>query len=249
MIPGEKRTAASTGRRLARHRALSDISRVGILDELRRAETPLDALQLAERVGLHHNTVRSHLEILLKAGLVTGETEKRDAPGRPRVVYRPTPGSSALDEPGGFRLLAHILASYLAASAPDPAASATEAGQAWGRYLVERPAPFAKVSSEAALQRIVQLFDELGFDPELAREQPQRHIHLHRCPFEDLATTHPEVTCSVHLGLIRGALSEMGAPVEGTHLDRFVTPSLCIAHFRDRGEERRRASAGAGAQP
>jgi hypothetical protein len=41
----------------------------------------------------------------------------------------------------------------------------------------------------------------------------------------------------VHLGLIRGALAEMGAPVEGTRLDRFVEPSLCVAHFAGREGE------------
>lgn len=244
MSHGERPSRAPSEQSLAVHRALSDVSRVGILEELRGAGKPLDVAELASRVGLHHNTVRSHLDVLMRAGLVSGETEKRELPGRPRVVYRPTSPSS--EEGGdGFRLLAHILTSYLAGSASDPDAEAREAGGIWGRYLIERPAPFAKLSPREALTRLGELLARLGFAPELDDRLPDRRILLHHCPFEDLATSHPEVTCGVHLGLIRGALAEMGAPVEGTRLDRFVEPSLCIAHFQAREEEAVPAGSGA----
>lgn len=236
MSHGERPSGAPSERSLTVHRALSDVSRVGILDELRGAGKPLDVAELASRVGLHHNTVRSHLDVLMRAGLVSGETERRELPGRPRVVYRP---SSPNNEEGGdgFRLLAHILTSYLAGSAADPDAEAREAGRIWGRYLIERPAPFAKLSPRESLNRLTGLLSRLGFSPELDDTVPDRRILLHHCPFEDLATTHPEVTCGVHLGLVRGALAEMGAPVEGTRLDRFVEPSLCIAHFQAREDQ------------
>lgn len=233
MSEGESGSTAISERSLAVHRALSDLSRVGILEALRRAGTPLDVGQLAQQVGLHHNTVRSHLDVLLRAGLITGETERRELPGRPRVVYRPAP-PAASQEGDGFRLLAQILTTYLAGSAADPEAEAAEAGQMWGRYLIERPKPFERITPKEALSRVNALLSRLGFVPEPVDEANDRRILLHRCPFQDLAVTHPEITCSVHLGLIRGALAEMGAPVEGTRLDRFVEPSLCVAHFMTR---------------
>lgn len=233
MIHGESGSGAVSERSLAVHRALSDASRVGILEELRRSGAPLDVGQLAERVGLHHNTVRSHLDLLMRAGLVSGETEKRELPGRPRVVYRPT-SPVAEEEGDGFRLLAHILTSYLAGSAADPEAEAAEAGGIWGRYLIERPRPFARITPKEALTRVNDLLSRLGFAPEIVDDATDRRILLHRCPFQDLAVSHPEITCSVHLGLMRGALAEMGAPLQGTRLDRFVEPSLCVAHFEAR---------------
>ena len=242
-MPSGKNLAKLDERARTAHRALSDASRVAIMSELQRAG-PLDVSQLADRVGLHHNTVRSHLEILLNAGLISGETEKRDGPGRPRMVYRQEAVQATGEGLTGFRLLAHILASYLAGASPDPEAAAVEAGDAWGRYLVDRPAPFGRVSPDAALERTARLFEVLGFEPELVGGVSEPRLLLHRCPFRDLAMTHPEITCSVHLGLIRGALAEMEAPVEGTRLDRFVEPSLCIAHFR----KRERGEAGAGSR-
>jgi predicted ArsR family transcriptional regulator len=207
MRGGEIGQASPPDRDLAGHRALADGSRVRILEELQRAETPLDAAELAGRVGLHHNTVRSHLQLLARAGLITAEPEWRDGPGRRRVVYRTAPEPSP-EQSGGFRLLAYILASYLAGSSSDPQAAAVEAGRAWGRYLADRPEPFAKTSSQEALERITSLFERLGFQPELVDVAEQSRMLLHRCPFLDLAKTHPEVACSVHLGLIRGALAD-----------------------------------------
>jgi predicted ArsR family transcriptional regulator len=69
------------------HRALGDASRARILAVLHEAGAPLDARELAERVGLHSNTVRSHLGVLAEVGLVSAKAEERARPGRPRVVY------------------------------------------------------------------------------------------------------------------------------------------------------------------
>lgn len=237
MRGGEIPEASTRDQDLAAHRALADGSRVRILDELRRAEGPLDAAELAARLGLHHNTVRSHLHVLSRAGLITGEPERRGGPGRRRVVYRTAP-QVVPEESGGFRLLASILTSYLAGSSPDPEAAAVEAGRAWGRFLADRPAPFAKTSPHEAMGRITDLFERLGFDPEQVDEPKGSRMLLHHCPFFDLAKTHPEVTCSVHLGLIRGALAEMDAPLEVTDLEPFVKPSLCVAGFRSHLETR-----------
>jgi len=220
------------------HRALAEVSRVRILEELRTAGEPRAASEIAEHLGLHPNTVRSHLDILQKAGLVKGGPEKRTTVGRPRITYEPVAGAMPGDELAGYRLLAHILTSYLAGSSPEPEVAAIEAGQAWGRYLVERPAPYAKVSSEQALRRLVRLFDDLGFAPELVKGGGEEdRMLLHRCPFGDLPTIHPEITCSVHLGLMRGAFAELKAPVKATYLQPFVEPSLCVAHLSSAATE------------
>ena len=43
-------------------KALGDDTRFGIYRELTLSPTPLSASEMAERVGLHANTVRPHLE-------------------------------------------------------------------------------------------------------------------------------------------------------------------------------------------
>src|SRR5205807_1546833 len=73
-----------------RHHVLGAASRARILEVLRATPGGLDARQTAIQVGLHHNTVRSHLELLAQAGLATKRAEERSAPGRPRVVFEAT---------------------------------------------------------------------------------------------------------------------------------------------------------------
>lgn len=212
------------------HRALGAESRVRILEVLRASPQGLDASQVAERVGLHHNTVRSHLALLLEAGLVTRRAEERSQPGRPRAIFEAA-GEEHLLDGSGYRLLAQILASHLAGSVGDPAAAAEELGRSWGSYLIERPAPFERVSRQEAMERILGLFAELGFRPELGSDEVGDRMLLHRCPYREVAEARPEIACSVHLGLMRGALAELDAPVVATELLPFVEPSLCVARL------------------
>jgi predicted ArsR family transcriptional regulator len=76
-------TAADT----ARHRALAEPKRAGIVAELEQAPDGLGASELGRRLGLHENTVRWHLGILMDAGLVRSGREPRETPGRPRILY------------------------------------------------------------------------------------------------------------------------------------------------------------------
>lgn len=206
-----------------RHRALAEPSRARILETLSLAGEPLDAAQLAERVGLHPNTVRWHLGVLADAALVTSRAEPRTRPGRPRIVFSPAKEPEGRED---YRLLAAILAGSLAGTA-EGIAAAEQAGDAWGRFLVERPPPFRRMTDDDAADRVVELLDEHGFEP----ERENGDVLMHRCPFRDLAEEHGDVVCSVHLGLIRGALAEINAPVTATRLEPFVEPSLCRARL------------------
>ena len=213
------------------HRALSDESRVRILEILHEAEAPLDAQELAQRVGLHVNTVRAHLDVLIEVGLASTRLEERSRPGRPRMLYRANPGAPHEGEPTGYRLLAQVLASYLAETQPDPGACAEQAGRVWGGYLVERAAPFTSISTQETVQRVVRLLDRFGFRPELRSDKKGHEILMKRCPFHDAAKVYPGVVCQVHLGLIRGSLEELGGTVEADGLQAFVEPGVCVARL------------------
>jgi predicted ArsR family transcriptional regulator len=211
------------------HKALADVSRLRILEEL-RGQGALDSRELGRLVGLHPNTVRSHVDQLIEAGLVRAVTAPAAGRGRPRVLYEAIADSASV-QLGGYRLLAQILASYLA-STDQPQAVAESAGRVWGRYLTEKPQPFSGISADEATQKVVDLFDQLGFMPEAVEESEERRILLHRCPFREVAESNQKVVCAVHLGMLKGALAEMGAPLQATRLEPFVEPTLCVAHLR-----------------
>ncbi len=213
------------------HRALSDPSRAQILELVQEAEAPLDARELGTRVGLHVNTVRSHLHVLAQAGLISARREQRSRPGRPRVLYEAT--AEALDTPAlsSYRLLAQILAGSLAGSEHDPSARAEEAGRAWGAHLVRKPPPLTSISKEETIDQVVRLHEEHGFRPELRRAPSGQEIVLKRCPFHEVATTYPTVICPLHLGLVRGALAELATGVEADRLEPFAEPGACVTHI------------------
>jgi predicted ArsR family transcriptional regulator len=208
-------------------RALSDDRRVLIVDELRAARDGLDVRELARRIGLHENTVRWHLGILDDAGLVDAKPAANGKPGRPRMLYRLRPGAAASTGGDEHRLLATVLTGTVA-RLPDGVERAKDAGRAWGRFLVRRPSPLEWPGEDEAVAEVARLLDEEGF----AAEPHGRQIHMHRCPFHDLAESHPEIVCGVHLGLMAGALEELGGELEVEGLDVFVTPDLCIARTR-----------------
>ena len=215
------------------HRALSDPSRVRVLESLRGAGEPLDASQLAARVGLHANTVRSHLRVLGEAGLVSASPEERHRRGRPRLVYAAAAEPPEVVESAGYRLLAEILASHLAGSGQDSTEQAERAGEAWGRYLVDRRPPHASSSAEQDIESVIRLLDEFGFDPSLEPDEDGHTLLMQHCPFGEVADSYRKIVCSVHLGLMQGALAELGAHVEADRLTPFVRPGVCAAHLEE----------------
>jgi predicted ArsR family transcriptional regulator len=215
----------TTEQRMSIHRALADERRSQIAAELEASPEGLDVRQLAERLELHANTIRWHLGILADAGLVSSRTAERSAPGRPRILYSLMPGAEVAgrDE---YRLLATILTATLA-SRDDGSGQAASAGRIWGRYLVATPPPGTRVSDEQAAERVAELLDEQGFAPRVE----DGTLCMYRCPFAELATTHPEIVCTLHRGLIDGALEELGTSLETIELEVFPRPDRCVAHL------------------
>ena len=209
-------------------------SRADVLDMLRAADAPLGVREVAQRMGLHPNTARFHLEALVEAGLAVRETEDRETPGRPRIGYR-----AAADGPAGrrrYRFLAEMLTSLISGTMPEPGTVAEEAGREWGAYLTEQPPPYQKLSAEDAIAKLSVIMEELGFSPqaEAGDRGGQYRLRLRQCPFREVAQHHQDVICSLHLGLMRGALGRMRAPVSADRLDPFVEPSLCVARLTER---------------
>jgi predicted ArsR family transcriptional regulator len=205
-----------------RHRALAHRTRVEVLARLRARAEASDAQQLADEVGLHVNTVRSHLRLLEDAGLVTSETEVRRIRGRPRLLFRAAPEPQRATD-SDYRGLAAILASTVARE-PDTAGDvAVDAGERWGRELAATRA----VPSEATVTEFaVGLLDELGFAPRRTPDDPAV-IDLTRCPYLAVAEEHPEVVCGIHLGVLRGALAAAGTQGADVSLVPFATPTTC----------------------
>ncbi len=225
-----------------------------LLDLLRASPQPRSILSLAQELKVHANTVRFHLEALEHAGQVEQLLADAAGPGRPPVLFRATRRMDP-DGPTNYRLLAGMLASHLAASTPDPAAVGAELGRAWGARLLDLPTlgPHrgGRIRRGEALAYMTRILGNAGFAPEPPTGPRDATIRLRHCPFLGLVAggvtggatgIDPDrdgragrgqdaVICSLHLGLMQGALAAMHGPVTVDRLDPFVEPDLCVAHL------------------
>jgi predicted ArsR family transcriptional regulator len=135
--------------------------------------------------------------------------------------------------PRHYELLAKILVQSLEAK-PEPSARAADAGRAWGKLLAETAATRDDTASDRSgepVARLVSLLGELGFDPDLQVSADRQQVGLRHCPFLEVAQSHPQIVCPVHLGLMQGAMTAWGAPVTVNRLEPFAEPDLCVAHL------------------
>ncbi|MDE3083490.1 MAG: hypothetical protein KGJ39_08775 [Acidobacteriota bacterium] len=213
------------------HRALASERRQALLELLRHETRPIDALEAARAIGLHRNTARVHLDVLVSSHLAERILEVRTIPGRPRVLYRIRPATS--DHPtsdADYRGLAGLLASQLS-ERPDVREIALRAGRRWASALEAESLATGEMSSRDALDVVTALLDSLGFEAEPGVDC----IRLHRCPFGDVAREHRSVVCAVHLGMLTSTFDHLHTSLSVAGLDPFVSddPLLCVVRLRD----------------
>ena len=197
---------------------------MAVLELLEAQPGPVTVAELAERAGQHPNTIREHLDTLVADGLAGRERAGAEGRGRPSWLYAAASRPPASPEYAG---LATALAMQIARTSEHPREEALEAGATWGAQLAERlPAP----STPAAARRsVVELLGTLGFDPEA--DAQRTHVRLRQCPLLEAAMEQPDVVCSVHLGLVRGALETWRTSTGQTSLVPFAEPGACLLHL------------------
>ena len=191
-----------------------------------RVQSAVDAAQrgltvddICTTTGLHANTVRGHLDVLLAAGSVTREAAETAGRGRPRWLYRAARGNSS-----PFRFLAEALTAQLARSGGDGVAD--EAAQRWAQAIPDLP---VADSPDAAVAGTVGTLNRLGFN---ATTSPVGDaIAVTACPYVDLVDDNP-VICDIHAALVGRLLEQTGQPVRVTSMDVWARPGVCVARLR-----------------
>ncbi len=197
-------------RRTEDFRGLAQASRILLLAEVQ--STPgLLLRELAERTGLHENTVRDHLVVLEHEGLVTRHTTHPGTRGRPPATYHP------VCEPGA------------SPEADDRVDRARRHGD-----LLRRIAPTSTRSDldDDALHQLDVLYehlDDVGLQPEL--DDANLEVELVPCPYYSLLDREPELVCRVHEQLIRDLLTQVPGPLTLTLLEPFRSHDRCLVHL------------------
>ena len=168
--------------------------------------------ELAERLALHPNGVRTHLRRMQDAGLVIRRRVARPR-GRPRDEWALSPTA----RPGGDPPQAYgALARWLARTIPPTPARLREV-EATGREIGRE---IARTPSTSPAEAIGDMLTALGCQPRIDRRPEGRlSCRLDNCPYRDSVRENQDVVCILHRGLTRGLLDRI-APT--ATLARFV---------------------------
>lgn len=172
-----------------------------LLGELKR---PAGTEELADRLEMHPNGIRSHLEFMQEAGLVVRERERRGR-GRPRDLWAIDPTAT----PGGDRPTAYAeLSSWLVKAVESGAAGPDEIedlGQEIGLGLTDGNGPDLDPET-----RFHDALAAMGFQPGRRQSSGDEVTYcLGNCPYRDTARTRQPLICGLHRGITRGLLKSI----------------------------------------
>jgi predicted ArsR family transcriptional regulator len=196
----------------ARGDALAQASRARLFRLLGELQRPASTEELAERLGLHPNGVRTHLERLREAGLIVRGRERRPR-GRPRDSWSidPQAGPSG-DPPGAYADLSRWLVRI--ASRRSRVGEVESTGREIGRELAERG------EAGSPEERMHRALATLGFRPARAIDRDGKLDYtLANCPYREAVRENQPVVCALHRGLTRGLLDGISP---NTKLSAFV---------------------------
>lgn len=209
-----------------------------VLEAVEKAHRPLRAAHIAAMLGLHHNTVREHLEALVDDGFICVTAVPTGQRGRPALVYSataPNPGE-VLDS---YLALLEAIADTLGAE-QNAQTTARAIGQQWARNTYAaahadtseeshapddqtRPEPLDTTTNACdGLEPLIPSLVRMGFAPEPA----QSGITLKACPLITATRTPSALVCLMHEGFLNETLAQHGSE-RATNGDHLVVTRMC----------------------
>ena len=183
--------------------ALAQPTRARLFATLTALRRPAGTVELAERLGLHPNGVRVHLERLEAAGFVS-RSRAPQVRGRPRDAWTISPTADPGGAPPtGFRELAVWLARTIPAR-PGRLREVEAAGREIGRELA------GPEEAQDATATLYSTLAALGFRPYIDSSTAGRTTYcLGNCPYKDSVRANQPVVCTLHRGITRGLLDAL----------------------------------------
>jgi predicted ArsR family transcriptional regulator len=199
------------------HRGLAQASRLQVA-HLVMEHRGISLAELSEKTGLHPNTLREHVGVLLDEGIIRAEVEHRPTRGRPRTVYHPVDASTASE------------------AAQRRVDEAKRRGDLMRRVVPDAAVTALEDDAVHQLDALYEHLDELGLEPEVDEERLE--VALRPCGFHTLVDGHRETLCRTHEWLVREVLDRAGGPVEIDRLLPLVTEHRCALMLRMRPQEK-----------
>lgn len=167
------------------------------------------AAEIAQKLGMHVNTARGHLDELVNAGAVRVVTAPAHGRGRPSLIFQVrVPDNRSVAEE--YVTLISVLVTALADKEQlndFTSEQAREIGRAWAQAA-------ATSRGAEALAPLYQTMRDMGFDPvtsvEQFAEEGRTTVQLHACPFVTAGIQPSPFVCAIHDGYLDQAAADSG---------------------------------------
>ena len=202
-----------------------------LLDEISRHPRPVTVADVATAMGLHPNSVRDSLAVLVDAGLVARTRLPAAGRGRPSWAYESVAPTQAAALSREFADVCDAVAEHLASTDADPDGAAHDIGVRWGRRMMDLLAagPDEVAGDDLVGEhagRIRLLMSSLGYQAR-ADEAPAR-ITLHQCPLRTEGTVPAPLVCQMHRGMLDEMLRTLSDGVVVGTLTPLAGPDYCM---------------------
>lgn len=211
-------------------KAMASRSRLQILDLLSRK--PMSIEELSREVSLETITVRHHVNVLKRIGLVEEHGEERRKVGRPVVKYRATQKPMSIQYPKRqYELLsAALLRGLVETLGRDKARIALRRiGRSLGENLAKEITEQKRVlhwDIETLKKYVVQEhLAEIGAVPEVVEYDSKKiRFRMYNCVFLELAREYPDLVCE---NLDEGLMETL---LRGTVGISHAEQTKCVVH-------------------
>jgi predicted ArsR family transcriptional regulator len=195
---------------------LSEPTRRGVFDAVRRADHPLTRDEVSAQTGVNRRLVSFHLDRLADAGLLRvgyARPAGRSGPGagRPAKQFTAEPIDVNISiPPRRYDIAARVLAEAIdtANVGDDVKVHALSIAEQHGRRIGELRASGGRISPGQAIEAAMTALTDLGYEPELA---DSGDVRLRNCPFDAVVDVAPTLVCDANVSLVDGLLAGLGA--------------------------------------
>ncbi len=211
-------------------KAMSSRSRLEILDLLSRK--PMSIEELSQEVSLKTITVRHHVNMLKRIGLVEEHSEERRKIGRPVVRYQSAQKPMSIQYPKRqYELLSSILIRGIVDNLGREKAghALKKIGREVGANLAREITSEKKIAHwdlESLKKHVVQEhLSQIGAIPEILEQDSKKvRFRMYNCVFSELARQYPDLICDK---LDEGLMETL---LKGTIGKASVDQMKCMAH-------------------
>ncbi len=158
-----------------------------ILDHINR-HGPSAIGALAEAGGVAPVTVRAHVAVLEREGLVIGREVRTGRAGRPRIHYELTAEAQDVFPKGYDGLALRLLQTLGSAEARD--GLITQSATAWAAAVA---ASVQRGDGRDRVGAAIEALNETGCEAEWIEDEGRLQVRLHNCPYPTIVASFPQI--------------------------------------------------------